>query len=395
MHTFTPLLYFDIVSFMKIATNVHRDAFGGITISNLALFDWLEDKEDTIVGVEYVTSRHIQGAIIFRRYPPSFFSHHTISGIDIIPKYPWDKVLRLRKRWNILVETTKNVLRQEAPDLVLVNGTYFAPWILAQAAKELGIPIVLRYAGVLQREVAHKKYFARKRLLAYERWLAKTANAIIFPSQLCQRMVENEILKQPVENGVVIPNPVKTTPARGRKKSGRYTIAAIGRWTPIKNFEAFIAVHEALLRRRWPHRAVMVTTYKDQRFPIPETVEFQQPMSQDELREFYRSIDLLVVPSHFETFCNVAAEALVNGAPVIVSKNVGFAEVLKKVGLHRMVIDSFDDPELVADAMQRIAKSRLSRKERDAVAALLDPQEVHQAIVDVLSGVLRSVNNNE
>ena len=387
------IVIFAIVISMKIATNVHRDTFGGITISNLALFDWLEDKDDTIVGVEYVTSRHIQGAIIFRRYLPSLFSHHIINGIDIFPKYPWEKVSRLRKRWNILVETTKNVLRKEAPDLVLVNGTYFAPWILAQAAKELGIPIVLRYAGVLQREVAHKNYFVRKRLLTYERWLARTADAIIFPSSLCQQVVENEILGQPVKKGVVIPNPVKSIQTCSRKKPGRYTIAAVGRWTPIKNFEAFIAVHEALLQKRWPHRAVMVTSYKDDRFHIPETVEFKESMNQDDLRVFYRSIDLLIVPSHFETFCNVAAEALVNGASVFVSKNVGFAEVLQKTGLKRMVIDSFDNPEVVAEAIQKIAKQRLTQKERNAVVALIDPQEVHQDILTVLSEVLKSSAN--
>ncbi len=374
---------------MKIATNVHRDAFGGITISNLALFDWLEDKEDTIVGVEYVTSRHIQGAIIFRRYLPSFFSHHIISGIDIIPRYSWEKVSRLRKRWDILVETTKNVLRQEAPDLVLINGTYYSPWILAQAAHELGIPIVLRYAGVLQREVTQKSYFTKQRLLKYERWIADTADAIIFPSTLCKTVVENEILKKPVTHGVVIPNPVKASSVRGRKRSGRYTMAAIGRWSSIKNFEAFIGLHETLLNRRWPHRAIIVSSYKDERFPIPETVEFKASMSQDDLQALYRSIDLLVVPSHFETFCNVAAEALVHGTSVLVSENVGFAEVLRKAGLERMIIQSFDDPTVVVAAVKKIAKTKLSKKERDAVAAFLDPQEVHQKILAVLSGVLK------
>jgi hypothetical protein len=56
---------------MKIATNVHRDAFGGITISNLALFDWLEGGEDTIVGIEYLTNRHATAAVIFQ--PPHYF----------------------------------------------------------------------------------------------------------------------------------------------------------------------------------------------------------------------------------------------------------------------------------------------------------------------------------
>ena len=136
---------------MKIATNIHRDAFGGITISNLALFDWLEDKDDTIVGIEYLTTRAISGAVIFRRFDPSFFSHHIINGLDIFTKYPWTTTTRLRKKWAVLIEATKEVLRQTAPDVLLVNGTYFAPWILGQAAHELGIPIVLRYAGVLKR----------------------------------------------------------------------------------------------------------------------------------------------------------------------------------------------------------------------------------------------------
>ena len=378
---------------MKIATNVQRDAFGGITISNLALFDWLEDKEDTIVGIEYVTSRHIQGAVIFRRYLPSFFSHHIISGIDIIPRYSWEKVLRLRKRWDILVETTKNVLRQEAPDLVLINGTYYSPWILAQAAHELGIPMVLRYAGVLQREISRKSYFTKKRLLKYERWIADAADAIIFPSTLCRRVVEREILKKSVEHGVVIPNPVKAGSLRGRKRSGRYTIAAIGRWTSVKNFEAFTALHDALRRKRWPHRAIIVTSYRDERFTATETIEFKKPMSQEQLGAFYRSIDLLIVPSHFETFCNVAAEAVVHGTSVLVSEAVGFAEVLRKAGLERMVIPSFDDPEAVAAAVKKIAKTKLSKDEREAVIKLLDPQEVHQRILTVLGGVLANAAN--
>jgi glycosyltransferase involved in cell wall biosynthesis len=373
---------------MKIATNVQRDAFGGITISNLALFDWLENTDDTIVGVEIVTSRHILGAIIFRRYQPSFFSHHIINGLDVIPRASWEKIGNLKRKWRVLIETTKNVLRQEVPDVVLVNGTYYASWILAQAARELGIPIVLRYAGVLQREVQHKNFFVRRRLLAHEQWLASIADAVIFPSALCCRVVEDEIVGRKIENGSVIPNPTKSIAIRSRKPNGRYTVAAIGRWTRIKNFQAFVALHEYLLAKRWPHRAIMVTSRIEEGFGIPETVERRASMSQEDLRSFYRSIDLLVVPSHFETFCNVASEALLNGASVLVSENVGFAEILRKAGLGRMVIKSFDNPAEVAKAVKRISKKKLTKQERDRVAALVDPQVVHEEIIEVLSNVL-------
>ena len=375
---------------MKIATNVHRDAFGGITISNLALFDWLKDTQDTIVGIEIITERHILGAVIYRHYLPSFFTHHIINAIDIIPRYSWENINNPRKKWRVLIETAKNILRQQAPDVLLINGTYSTPWILAQAAKELGIPIVLRYAGVLQKEVSHKSFWVKKRLLVHEKWLASAAAAIIYPSKICQKVVETEIMGGPTKYGVVIPNPATTIKTLLRRNTGRYTIAAIGRWSRIKNFQAFIALHQELLAEEWPHRAIMVTSHWDEKFGIPETMERKLQMDQVDLFEFYRSVNLLVVTSHFETFCNVAAEALASGTQVLVSKNVGFAEILIKAGLKRMVIDSFDDPVKVAEAVKRLAKIKLTQKEIKAVTALLKPQIVHQRILDVLNKIIEA-----
>ncbi len=324
---------------MKIATNVQRDAFGGITISNLALFDWLEDKEDTIVGIEIISERHILGAVVFGRYLPSFFTHHIINGLDIFPYFSWEKMGNPKKNWKPIIEATKKVLREEAPDIILINGTYNVPWILAHAAKDLGIPIVLRYAGVLQKEVVHKNIFIRRRLLAYEKWLVASAAAVIFPSSVCQKAVEKEITKAPVKQSVIIPNPANHYKTLLRRRVERYTMAAIGRWTPVKNFEAFVALHKQLLVENWPHRAVMVTSYWDKRFGLPETIKQQDSMTHDDLLKFYKSINLLIVASHFETFCNVAAEALVSGTSVLVSKNVGFSEILIKAGLKRMVMN--------------------------------------------------------
>jgi len=374
---------------MKIATNVHRDAFGGITISNLALFDWLEDKEDTIVGIEIITGRHILGPAIFRHYLPSFFRHHIINAIDILPLHSWEKIGNPRKKWNTLIEVSKNILRKEEPDILLINGTYNTPWILARAAKELGIPIILRYAGVLQKEVNHKNFFIRRRLLAYEKWLALSATAIIFPSDICRKTVEKDILGCPVKNGIIIPNPAKGKKAFSRVRNGRYTLAAIGRWTPIKNFQAFVATHQELLHEEWPHKAIVVTSRWDAKSSLPETIERKEPMSHEDLLKFYRSVDIVVVASHFETFCNVAAEAVVNGTSVLVSKNVGFAEILIKAGLKRMVIDSFNNPKKIVVAIKRIARKKLSKKEIERVSALLDPQVIHVRILNVLNKVLK------
>ena len=377
---------------MKIATNVHRDAFGGITISNLALFDWLRDKEDTIVGIEVILERHILGAVIFRHYLPSFFSHHIINAIDIIPKYPWDRFGNQTKKWGVLIETAKDILRKESPDVVLINGTYNIPWILARAAKDLGIPIVLRYAGVLQKEVLHKNIFIRRRLLVYERWLASIANFIIFPSKICQKVVEQDILGYAVKQALVIENPVdiKRHLKLRRTANRRYTIAAIGRWTPVKNFQAFIALHNELQKHEWSHRAILVTSFYDKNFSIPETIEVKTSMAYEELLEFYQSVDLIMVMSYFETFSNVAAEAIMSGTSVLVSKNVGFSEVLIKAGLKRMVIDSFEDQGEVFERIKHIAKKKPTKKEITKVSILLNPHKIHQNIINILNKVIKS-----
>ncbi len=376
---------------MKIATNVQRDAFGGITISNLALFNWLEEQKDTIVGIEYVIGRHIMGPVVFRRYDPSFFRHHIVNGIDIIPRLPWEKawsLAALRRRWDVLVEETKDILRREVPDVVLINGTYYAPWILATAARELGIPTVLRYAGVLQREVGHWGYLPRRRLLAYERSIAETADAIVYPSQLCRSVVEAEIMRTSAARSVVIPNPVEARVLPSRRPGGRFTMAAVGRWSRIKNFQAFVALHETLRAERWPHRAMLVSGAYDRRI-VPETVEIVPSMSHDDLQRFFRSIHLLVVPSLFETFCNVAAEAVILGTPVLVSEQVGFSEILRKAGMQRMVVHDFDDPDRVAEVVKRLAKKPVLKTEQRRVAELLDSQVVHRRMRAVLDGVLR------
>jgi hypothetical protein len=370
---------------MRIATNVNRDAFGGITISNLALFDWLKDKEDTIIGIEVVTKRNFLSPIIFHRYSPLFFIHHIINAIDIIPKYPWERVVHLYRKWQPLIDAAKNILREESPDILLINGTYSTPWILTLAAKELGVPIVLRYAGVLKKETSQKSFFARKRLLKYERMIALQAKMIIFPSKICSDIVEKEILGHRIKSKIIIANPVKQYVLKNKNKDGIYKMAIIGRWTPIKNFPAFFALHHELLKNKWPHRAIIVTS--DKKANIPETIEKRYSMSYDDLLNFYHLVDLVIVPSHFETFSNVAAEAVMNGTSVLVSKNVGFAEILIKAGLKRMVVETFDDPVKVARIVKKISQTKLSKKEISKVAALVNPDNIHENILRQLKKV--------
>jgi glycosyltransferase involved in cell wall biosynthesis len=377
---------------MKIATNVQRDAFGGITISNLALFDWLESGSDRIIGIEFTSARRNRGAEIFRKYDPTFFRHHIISGFDLLKKYPWTDVLsesRLRQRWEPLLEEARNVFREERPDIVLINGTYFAPWILATVAKEMGIPIVLRYAGVLTRESAHYAWWKRRRLKAYEQTIVNAADTILFPSTLCKTIVENEVVMKRLPHSFIIPNPATPPSVLRRNTSSVPKIAAIGRWSYIKNFQAYGALHQALLKRRWRHEAYLITSSASKIDElIPKSIKRVEPMQMEALLRFYRSINLVVVSSLFETFCNVAAEAVLCGTPVLVSEQVGFAEFLRIAGLDDMVIENFDDMSLVAKRAKQLSARKITKKEHEAMKVLLDPHRVHHLMLEIMRGTL-------
>lgn len=56
-------------------------------------------------------------------------------------------------------------------------------------------------------------------------------------------------------------------------------------------------------------------------------------MVPQELREFYRTLDIVVVSSHFETFCGVVMEAIFQGKPVLISPGVGRVDIFEECGL--------------------------------------------------------------
>jgi hypothetical protein len=76
-------------------------------------------------------------------------------------------------------------------------------------------------------------------------------------------------------------------------------------------------------------------------------------------------------------------EAACLGIPVLVSENMGCAEVLKKVGLENMVI-AFDDIKKVADRAQEICGQSILPKQLNALRRILDNNLISEEIRAVL-----------
>lgn len=370
---------------MKIATNVTREYLGGITRSNVNFMDSLHQKSEGIIGIELNSKRYVMAPTIFQHLSADWFNHHIVNihDISIVKAIQSAKSLKdLEKKYRPIIKIIKDILISDRPDVVFLNGTYYVPWLISIAAFELKIPIVLRYAGVYSRETESYKPKSRKFFADIEKSFQKRVSHFIFPSRLCLDVVEKEVAKKEIKKSFIIPNSFSVPENEIVFKSVERRIAAVGRWDKIKNFGYFFKIHKLLLKQGWIHEASFVTG--DSRIKqIPKNINRFTSMTHSELLKFYSSQGLIICPSLFETFGNVPIEAVCMGIPVLVSENMGCAEVLKVAGLDNMVI-SFDDLNMVTQRVKELCGQQILPKQVNNLRKILDPKVINAEIMSVL-----------
>lgn len=215
-----------------------------------------------------------------------------------------------------------------------------------------------------------------------EKSFEKRVQSFIFPSELCRKVVEEEVYKNQIENAFVIPNPVTISDATPVSRSVKRRIAAIGRWDYIKNFSAFFQIHKNLKKQKWDHFASFVTGSAKIK-GMPKSIHRVAQMSPTGLCDFYKSQGLIICPSLFKTFGNVPMEAACLGIPVLVNENMGCAEILKLAGLGKMVMP-FDDLNKVAERVKELCGQHILPKQLNNLRKYLDPKVINEQLVVVI-----------
>ena len=374
---------------MKIATNVTRDYLGGITVSNVNFLDFIHGTGKGVVGIELNARRYMKGPVAFRHFSPEWFDHNIINIHDlpfIDTLYRSKNIKDLERRYRPIITIIKDVLKKSKPDVVFLNGTYYIPWLISIAAHELHIPIVLRYAGVYSKETEEAKPKIRKFCSEIERSFQKRVDYFIFPSRLCKDVVEKEVSKKEITNYSIVPNSVQVSKFRAVSKTVDRRILAVGRWDGIKNFQSFFKLHTLLKKEKWTHEASFITGGAKKIKGMPKTINRLASMTHDELMSFYTSQGLIISPSRFETFGNVPVEAACLGVPVLVSENMGCAEIFKTAGLENMVI-SFSDLSAVAKRVKKLCGQRILPRQMNNLRKYVDPVIVNTEIAAILREV--------
>jgi len=374
---------------MKIFTNLTREHLGGITTTNNELLNFLITKKQHIIGLEFDTVRISKGPIYLAQLDPNYFDHYFIN----IQDKPFNKIVNNFQKINDLqffyqdiIESIKNLLIKTQPDLILINGTSFFPWIISEAAFQLKIPIILRYHGIASKENSYiSSQLSQQSLIIEQSFFEKTC-AFIFPSQICKTIVEKEVFQKEIKNYKIIPNPVKIFKNLKSisKKDNIYKIAMIARWHNIKNIPAFIKIHQILQKQKYKHEACLISELTtDQRNQIPKSIKIIDPLPYDQLISFYQQQDLIISPSHFETFGNVPMEVLSLGIPVLINKNMGCADILRKLNLEDFLSD-FNDLLQSVNQIKKISQKKISTSQLKKLSQILNPTQINQKIFKYL-----------
>ncbi|HSR35432.1 MAG TPA: glycosyltransferase, partial [Anaerolineae bacterium] len=100
---------------------------------------------------------------------------------------------------------------------------------------------------------------------------------------------------------------------------------------------------------------------------IEDLVTFQGAKDQDTLAYYYSAAEVVVMPSHYESFGMVALEAMACGTPVVASKVGGLAFSVQHAQTGFLVPDG--DAEALADRIRLLLKDKDLRQQMGKNAA--------------------------
>lgn len=302
----------------------------------------------------------------------------------------------LGKRWGISVRYAIWIWRHAGRyDIVHVHYVWSLGTVMGVlAGKARDRPVVMTpHESLTSFDISRSRSPLRRiQKLVVRRVLLAGVDRVVTASRL-----ERQDSDLDERQGSVIPHPVPhsdTTPAGGGDSGlGDYRIGFLGRLHPKKRIGDLIEALNDL-----PPRATLVVggnQPRDEFSKLRRTLDtagldhrvrllgFIPP---DDREAFFASIDVLVMPSIYECFGMVAAEALSAGVPVIVTERTGIAEVVRQYNAG--VIVPVRDPLAIAAAIHGILGSADGFAEMRENARLAAGSRLS---FDAYAGAIRSV----
>ncbi len=296
----------------------------------------------------------------------------------------------VEKKYEEIIASYQKVIQKEKPDIILINGTYFMPWCLFIASKREEVPAVLHYHGVLTKETQNWKKHQRSIFLEMEKSFDKKDLFYIFPSKVTKNTVEKEVFGHKISKCAILPNPVLKQFSSKGKKMQKTNIGVVSRWTYIKNIkfcEKFAKYNQKKGAKFILNIISDLDVNSEKHKNLSTMANLRKPTNNRNLASFYRNMGVIISPSHFETYGNVAKESIASGTPALVNKNMGVSETYKKLGLNDWIIN-FDSIKNVYRKIEDIIGETVNKKVIEKINKNYSTHKIFSDLVKLLNNVV-------
>jgi glycosyltransferase involved in cell wall biosynthesis len=293
----------------------------------------------------------------------------------------------VKQKYEKIIGLYQKAIKEEKPDLILINGTFFMPWCLLIASERENIPAVLHYHGVLTKEVKNWEKSKQKIFLEMERCFDKKELFYIFPSKITKEIVEKEVFCHKIKKSCVLVNPVSEHFFTEKNRRKNKNIGIVSRWTGVKNMDFCkkLAEYNHKNGSKFVVNVITDLNVKHEEYKkLSKIVKFHKQKSNKNLASFYRNMGVVISPSHFETYGNVAKEAIASGTPAMVNSNMGVSETFKNLGLHDWVIN-FDCVKSVYDKIDSVMGDAVHIDVKNKMKELYMPHKIFNQMVSILN----------
>jgi len=305
------------------------------------------------------------------------------------PEEPYDK----NKAFDHLPEFVGNVLAFAEREGITYDVIHSHYWLSGWAAQELraewGAPIVQMFhtLGLVKNHIAAPSERESQRRIDVETEIVGFADHLVAATPAEQKQLVELYGADPRKVTIIPPgvdlrlfHPHSPEDAKSRigVKPCDNMILFVGRIEPLKGIDTLLRAMALLAYEcpTWVKQLCVAiiggdpnTTENEEmerlkairaELGITDLVTFLGAHDQDKLHHYYSAAEMVIMPSHYESFGMVALEAMACGTPVIASEVGGLAYLIRdgETGFH--VPDR--DPVALAGAIARLARDPALRK---------------------------------
>ncbi len=264
-------------------------------------------------------------------------------GIEVLSFPTLERPTDLAARWSVSLAQIPSIWRlADSVDAVHVHGAWNIGALTGLAAARLRkVPLVVTSHESLTANDIDKSRSAPRRIqkLALKSLYMRWTDLFVLTSELETR--ESLPRSAPHET---IPYPLADSrrarpELQARGESPVLTIGYLGRIAPKKNVPLLVdalAVLPQHVRLRvagdGPDELVATARERADELGVSDRIDWLGFVSPEHRGEFLATIDLLAMPSSYESFGMAAAEAMLAGVPLAVSRRTGIAEIVQAHG---------------------------------------------------------------